>query len=344
MNQNTQPKHSEFLQLMRFIAAGLVLVTHTTFYYRERSGQSLEVWHFGEIGVPIFFVISGIVMVLSSQTLPRDSSGASKFIRHRIIRIVPMYWLVTAIKVGATLMIPSAINHNHFDLAYATKSFFFIPTYNESGEVRPIHGVGWTLLHEMFFYILFSMALLLRCNPVLPVSIIIASLFLATPLLPSNVAAIDVITSPVNLYFVIGMLVGTSATKRWNPAPTTLALVCTCVLGFTSLLPISATVVGISILTLFCLELRIKGKTRYLLSLGDSSYSLYLFHPLISPLIVVVTAKVLHLPASLSIGLAIIGTIAGAHIVYVLVEKPATALLKRFLEPKPQSAIGRSSA
>lgn len=57
------------IQLLRFIAAALVIVTHITLYYGDKIlelGRDVF-WHKGMMGVDIFFVISGFVMGVSGQ-------------------------------------------------------------------------------------------------------------------------------------------------------------------------------------------------------------------------------------------------------------------------------------
>jgi peptidoglycan/LPS O-acetylase OafA/YrhL len=40
-------------------------------------------------------------------------------------------------------------------------SLFYIPVPGPTGEINPILGVGWTINYEMFFYVVFSITLLL---------------------------------------------------------------------------------------------------------------------------------------------------------------------------------------
>jgi peptidoglycan/LPS O-acetylase OafA/YrhL len=67
----------ENVQILRFVAAALVLVTHISVYYQERLFPGAGTWSAGASGVSLFFVISGLVMYISSVGLPRDSTGAS---------------------------------------------------------------------------------------------------------------------------------------------------------------------------------------------------------------------------------------------------------------------------
>ena len=70
------------VQLLRFIAAFLVVLTHTLGEY-EWSRP------FGSFGVDIFFVISGFIIYVITD------KDFEYFLRKRLIRIVPMYWVFT---------------------------------------------------------------------------------------------------------------------------------------------------------------------------------------------------------------------------------------------------------
>jgi len=150
------------IQALRFIAAGLVLVTHSTFYASERLGTGGSVWHQGAVGVSIFFVISGFVMVVSTRKTWGQVNAWKAFILRRIIRIVPMYWTATTVKLICLLVVSSAVLHSKFDLQHIISSYFFVPTVNVEGEVKPLLAVGWTLYYEMFFYVIFAVALYTR--------------------------------------------------------------------------------------------------------------------------------------------------------------------------------------
>jgi exopolysaccharide production protein ExoZ len=116
-SQNLTPEE-ENLQMLRFFAAALVLATHLTFYIKERVDSSFVIWHVGEAGVQIFFLISGVVMYLATVHTPRSFSGATYFLSRRIARVFPLYWLMTSIKVAFALVVPAAVLHNKPDFLH----------------------------------------------------------------------------------------------------------------------------------------------------------------------------------------------------------------------------------
>lgn len=160
------------LQFLRAFAALSVVFYHTGYTV---NGISTEFQ-----GVAIFFAISGFIMTHIS----RESSDS--FLKHRLIRIVPLYWITTIFFVIVTnlgltnplymgpVLIdwitrdPLYIFHwlstqngitNQVDQIPLIKSLFFIPYVDGTGVMHPILGVGWTLNLEMFFYLLFALGL-----------------------------------------------------------------------------------------------------------------------------------------------------------------------------------------
>src|SRR5262249_8314784 len=108
----TPDKDYEGIQSLRFFAAFLVVLTHSTFYASERLTQGIGFWPDGATGVNIFFVISGFVMVVSTAKLKSVADSWKIFVKRRIIRIVPMYWLATTLKLLAMILVPSVVLHS----------------------------------------------------------------------------------------------------------------------------------------------------------------------------------------------------------------------------------------
>ncbi len=77
------------VQVLRFIAAGLVMMTHATFYVSTRIDSNVNVWNCAIHGVSIFFVISGFVMAISSRSLGLKSSV--------LIFVFKVVWAVSSI-------------------------------------------------------------------------------------------------------------------------------------------------------------------------------------------------------------------------------------------------------
>lgn len=133
------------LQVLRGLAALGVAFYHTDF---RLAGD----WHTDFSGVAIFFVISGFIMCFITR---EDADG---FLTRRFIRIVPMYWLCTLVLIALGyrfgLLRLSTWTTNTTLASDLPRSLFFLPS-----EKAPLLGVGWTLNFEIYFYLVFGLAL-----------------------------------------------------------------------------------------------------------------------------------------------------------------------------------------
>ena len=116
----------------------------------------------GVAGVDLFFVISGFVMVYASKSLFAQRGAPRIFFLRRLARIVPLYWAVTAAIVGYLLVVHGmAVLMTLHSPGSLVASFLFYPYPRPDGLAVPVHALGWTLNYEMFFYVLFAVAIVL---------------------------------------------------------------------------------------------------------------------------------------------------------------------------------------
>lgn len=277
-------------------------------------------------GVDIFFIISGFLMVYVS----RNVVGATEFFYNRLLRVAPLYWLLTLV-LGIAILAQPRLSEKPVDEWMLVKSMLFIPTdLGPSTLQTTIVSVGWTLVYEMYFYTLFALALALR----LPVRVLIAALIMATCAHPFvGNFYLRIYTSPMLLEFAIGMALGCAPKMiTWLQlkarAPMLLAIgVLALIAGGMLAGPqmvyrplligvpaalIVAAAIAMPVHSVFALEL-----------LGNASYSIYLFHMYF---IKYVGAKLL--PSSW-IALVVVGVLGGIGL-YYLIERPLMRLVMRF--------------
>ncbi|MGB8184237.1 MAG: acyltransferase, partial [Pseudolabrys sp.] len=158
----SQPASSEgrlySLQVLRAVAAVAVVFSHFQFDMARYVTQStgLPNLMIGNAGVDLFFVISGFVIVYASEHLFAQPAGQWTFLQHRLIRIVPLYWIVTIVYIAIAFAAP--VFEKAYSVVTILGSFFFIPVPRLDGIVEPIVGQGWTLNYEMLFYVVFAVA------------------------------------------------------------------------------------------------------------------------------------------------------------------------------------------
>lgn len=215
------------IQGLRAYAAGFVTLVHALDTYREKVSSTLTTDFFeglglGGLGVKLFFCISGFIIYRSAIHYEKNVKSALFFMRRRIIRVAPIYWVATiiyALKLLAQGMPPSAID--------LLKSFLFIPYPNEIGLMRPVLGQGWTLNYEMLFYLLFCLSILLLSRfRVYFLTMTLVVFFLMNILLPANdlssyfYSCFYLLTDYYLLYFLIGLyisvIIDTASSKGFN--------------------------------------------------------------------------------------------------------------------------------
>lgn len=125
------------IQYLRAVAVIFVVFAHTT-------------TQFGVIGVDIFFIISGFIMMHIVNV--REISAKDFFIA-RFLRIAPLYYLMMIIALIIGMAYEPTIKHT-------IESFLFLKLHWH----RPILTVGWTLEFEFIFYITIVFVLLFTKN------------------------------------------------------------------------------------------------------------------------------------------------------------------------------------
>ena len=159
--KNIQSGKARFyeIDLFRFLAALSVVFYHYTFRghaadnFSLLSFPSLAIFFkYGYLGVNLFFMISGFVILLTA--LNRDLPG---FVISRITRLYPAFW----ISVTLTAFVALILGGERFHVAW----FQYLANMTMlSGYfgITHVDGVYWTLLVELKFYFLIGIILLFR--------------------------------------------------------------------------------------------------------------------------------------------------------------------------------------
>jgi exopolysaccharide production protein ExoZ len=318
------------LQYLRAAAALLVVFHHV----RNPSNglfNPIASWNFGQAGVDMFFLISGYIMyAVARQERP------IRFLRRRIIRIVPLYWIATLflylqVSVGFPGILPTP--------EQLIKSLLFIPQYHPQhpSEVWPFLVPGWTLQYELFFYAIFAVGLAFR-RP-LAVTLAIGGIAIAIGQVAAGAqgnAIFAAYTSPIITEFFQGMLIALIHQRRslaacWMALPVGIAAL----FLFGNLHAPRLLIWGLpsTLILIGCLALEDAKKMPswpMFKRLGDASYSIYLSHMFVLQIRLLLWWKVpvkgwlqfLVFTPTAVVGCAFIGIV-----IYRFVEQP---LLLRF--------------
>jgi peptidoglycan/LPS O-acetylase OafA/YrhL len=144
------------IQFLRFAAALLVVLYHASSHVRATGVEQGMLFAAGEAvgfaGVDIFFVISGFIMFYTT-TEERGTRSSIQFMKRRLARIYSGYWpfFFTAMAVFYWA------RPEHFANADLLRSFALWP------QPLPyvLLDVSWTLTYEMYFYLLFSVLVII---------------------------------------------------------------------------------------------------------------------------------------------------------------------------------------
>ncbi|MFK7903097.1 MAG: acyltransferase family protein [Nitratireductor sp.] len=202
------------IQLLRALAVLAVMISHIAYELKNlliNSQVSIDDKLFpGDFGVDLFFVISGFIMIYTTQGYFGEKGQAWSFIRRRIIRIVPLYWTVTCLMIVAVMIFPASIRTATSDVWQWFCSFFFIPYAREGdGLIRPVLGIGWSLQYEMFFYAIFAVGLLFKRS--VGLILIVAAPFVfwgSSYIIGSSSTLWAFIGHPIIIEFSIGVVLG----------------------------------------------------------------------------------------------------------------------------------------
>jgi peptidoglycan/LPS O-acetylase OafA/YrhL len=340
------------IQVCRGLAALLVVLTHIHGIEETHfTSHHLRLFGYGDIGVDIFFVISGIVIASVTAGKFGSPHNAAVFLYHRLARIFPIFWIYNTLSLLANRLAPLAgSTHQH--------SFSVLPSYLLIPTQLPMPLFqGWTLTFEVYFYLAVTLLLLIpeRISPWLLAlwGIAIVALKLHIGLSPSPI--INLLLNPSVLEFLAGyVLFHLYRRSRLHPAAGVLLLTASFALLVAIILhdnPIAIVnapwkrplLYGtFSILLLFgALELERSRIIRYLPlfnSIGDWSYSIYLSHVLVLAVVARIIERLLPAPASL-FAITLIGLFAVllvGYLSYTFIERPLLTLLYKPL-PSPRT-------
>lgn len=201
-----QSKKVENIQALRGIAVMLVIFFHVACIEKTYGhGQSLmpNFINIGAAGVDIFFVISGFIMASIIGGQFQSLSAASTFAFHRITRIYPLYWFYSAIFLVCLFLSNFTQGNTIPALAHQFDYLRILLLLPHAGPNILI--VSWTLFYEIYFYAVIAVLLLLPerwflKSLVVWGALIVASYFLFASKTPTHI----IVTSPMGLEFIAG--------------------------------------------------------------------------------------------------------------------------------------------
>lgn len=170
----------------------------------------------GFAGVDLFFVISGFIMVWVTRNALSGPATSAEFLFSRLTRIYPVWWAAAALGLaymvlsGGVALIDSSgapVRPDSPQFQYVLKSFLLIPQQD-----FPVLLIGWSLIHEIYFYFVFALILLLP-RGWLPFALLAWGIGIAAASmmgLSIHIAQdlLTLIVHPMTMEFIFGAVVG----------------------------------------------------------------------------------------------------------------------------------------
>ncbi|MFC5479244.1 acyltransferase family protein [Massilia suwonensis] len=157
---------SLYLDLCRFLAAVLVVVSHIVPYGVIAAGSANWWLNLGRESVVLFFVLSGFVIAYTTE---RRKAGLRDYCIARATRIysVALPLVLLAFALAAVLVLSGRANlGNYYQLAkpwlYLPLHLLFMGELWTISEPPPLLAPYWSLGYEVWYYVLFGAAFYLR--------------------------------------------------------------------------------------------------------------------------------------------------------------------------------------
>jgi peptidoglycan/LPS O-acetylase OafA/YrhL len=346
------------LQALRGVACLLVLGVHVAEWEQHRCkstavclAQSFE--YFGYVGVDLFFVLSGFVITWISYRHLGDRSQVGRFALRRAWRVLPLYWLAWPIAAFINIRVlryPCGVSWEwlwgNVTLVPPARNALMIPQ-------------AWSLAFELLFYAVFAVFFVLPRRAFLPTLALWTLGIVAAASANIWPAGVLKLLDPLVLEFLIGCIAATLLRNdhglRWGRLSLVLGG-----LGFVAsalgewsgwlhtrdhtlerVLTFGVSCALVVFGAVACERTGRSRSPRWLQSVGDASYSIYLSHVAVMEFIQHSLRHMSHdlAPHLLYLVLLVGGTIAAGFVLHFQVERRLMAWSPGKNAPKADSPI-----
>lgn len=338
-------KYLDSLQVYRGLAALFVVIHHNAASIRYYHNFDSSILNFagqiGKYGVDFFFVLSGFIISYTSISKVNVKGTLEKYIKNRFLRIYVPYLPIGVFVYLVYMFLPSISNANR-EISTLT-SLTLIP------HGKPALSVAWTLTFELLFYIFYSLRFIgknvFRISLFLWVSLIILVNLFVPETTINNGALYQLITSPYNIEFLLGVLLSYVYIKRIK-INFNLNIFILLALGISFLYIVGYEVnffnflpnLMFSLFVLFMMYFTVThkkislGSKNLFMIIGNASYSIYLVHNNLQAFIVRFFPKIhLEFRVVLIVFISLIGSCVTGYIYYFIFEKKLTNIFKKKL-------------
>ncbi|MDI6025409.1 acyltransferase [Corticibacterium sp. UT-5YL-CI-8] len=348
------------LQCGRGLAAMAVVAFHLSLLLADPRylGQPvlLDFTRRGNLGVDFFFVLSGFIILFAHGRDIGQPERLRGYLLKRFTRLYPAYWLYTAIfcslvavGVGSASTLPASLTD-------WISTVFLLRIDNFELPIVP----AWTLIHEVAFYLVFSLLIVNRKLGIAAIALwMLPLLFLFEHREEGARSALTTYFSPLNLNFLIGM--GACLLYRRLGLSPAKGVFAGGLAAFAATYAVEANGLSYDITQiLYALSFGaiIAGAAAWererrqpvsfgpLQLIGDASYSIYLTHLAFLGLFSKIMMKLqgfVGLGPHVFYAIVFCLTVAAGCFLYVFVEKPLLNICRRLLEVGRRQPAGAAA-
>lgn len=328
-NQTKFEGQIECISILRAIAAlGIAL------YHVGTFNDYIATPH---AGVSLFFCISAFLMMYTTQKGVPDH-----YVLKRLIRIIPLYWIMTVLTFTAMQFIPSISTGG---IPEFIKSLFFVPyvrhALKSADVVRPMVGPAWTLYYDIYITFIFGVCMKIshKYRGLLAAGVCTILLMIQYKF-GSEHPFLFILSQPWWISFIVGIGVFYALRFVWNKRTkmSVQMLLCAAAVVALALMFLSDLNVYrnaiLSGIALFCLVLALKKQTMpgVITFFGKISFSFYLIHYYVILIVEkVIDLKAISIKSISAIAFILLTSIVLAGIANYLIEDKTSRFLKRKL-------------
>lgn len=318
------------IQYMRGIAALLVVFSHIAHKVSQHSPNNIYLpSNIGELGVDLFFIISGFIMVYISSV---KENNIYDFLTSRFVRIIPLYWILTTAALLVYLYEPSLINSSGGTTSIIN-SYFLIPDENKF-----LVQNGWTLSYEFYFYFIFSIGIFISYKNR---STVVTFILIALATYGFYQNSDEFIFNSFLIEFALGIISFQLYSKLPSLRPAYIYSFITISLSGFIFLDTGIRIIDnvlpvfFLFLTILYLEPFFQKNSKFILlkfteMIGNSSYSLYLLHPFVlSGITIILNKEFIHNHSYLYSFIMLSMSIFLGFLCFKYIETTSSKLLKK---------------
>lgn len=279
----------KLLDALRGIAAFWIVLHHTSEGgHIEELLQSLPqlisdiMFRHGDVGVPIFFVISGFVLAHSLSKDLVNFRYFGNFALRRSIRLDPPYWASIALLLSFTFL-SNIVNGETFNAPSFARIVAHIFYLQDILGVEAINTTYWTLCIEIQFYLVFCLVIMFAQRSGLDLNLVLISTGIISLLWPLEIFHDNVYQGLFFPYWHVFLLGVFCYKSIQNTLPKSIFYAFLIAIGISGFLysnyfSIASFFTALGIHEILRLKLSGIGEGKCLQFLGLISYSLYLTH------------------------------------------------------------------